>query len=743
MFLKVNGVLVGPTARFWRVPGFEHATPKTEHLPSRQMVCPILEVYLDHAWQGSAITEFPSQAELRRGYYLGEFALALPAGAHELKLVNGRGYRMEFLLVHQRRDERTPSRPVRLRKGLAGAHPRLFFTAADLPALRARRTGATRARFEVFARHSIRERLKIMAAGEAPDSLDILPMACMFRLTGRRRYFEVARRAFMAMLAAEMPGPEEGRQEVNGAEPGHLLEYAAVFYDWCYPALDEAERVLIRTGVARVLRWWLKYIEFNSLEWPGNAGGMEHSAYNFHGLGLAGLAFLGEIPEAQAAADWAARHFDLAARRMTPDGALGLLPKEHCLSAFFNYAMAFRHAAGVNILERWPFFRNFADGRIRKETANYQMFPVYYRADYEPDFIAWEALAALTGSRDAQWLAERYFHKACVKNGIAIKSERLRNCSRQNALWRFLFYDPRIPPRADFSRRNPDRHLAGAGLALLRSGWWESATTHVMLNAARAHGKKLYLEEHRVAYAMPPHANSIGVFGFGQTLTVPVGGTYRQSSDLGNTLTIEGRGQMGDGSVFGVCQPWSRTGKIIAFKSGVRVAYAAGEAAQCYEPEIGLRRFVRHTVFYKPDILLIVDDVELQQPRGAEIHFVFPIVEPTAYAGKIRRNRLRVSAAGQADFLGHQARLRLCIPPGTGQRIAQTSCRLARNYTDADSEYERITIRSAPARRHLFLTVLLLAPANFRPAGNSIAAAGAGNWSVNWRGRQLELSAPK
>ena len=362
MFLKVNGVLVGPTARFWRVPGFEHATPKTEHLPSRQMVCPILEVYLDHAWQGSAITEFPSQAELRRGYYLGEFALALPAGA---------------------------------------------------------------------------------------------------------------------------------------------------------------------------------------------------------------------------------------------------------------------------------------------------------------------------------------------------------------------------------------------GLALLRSGWWESATAHVMLNAARAHGKKLYLEEHRVAYAMPPHANSIGVFGFGQTLTVPVGGTYRQSSDLGNTLTIEGRGQMGDGSVFGVCQPWSRTGKIIAFKSGARVAYAAGEAAQCYEPEIGLRRFVRHTVFYKPDILLIVDDVELRQPRGAEIHFVFPIVEPTAYAGKIRRNRLGVSAAGQADFLGRQARLRLCIPPGTGQRIARTSCRLARNYTDADSEYERITIRSAPARRHLFITVLLLAPASFRPAGNSIAAAGAGNWSVNWRGRQLELSAPK
>ncbi len=741
MFLKVNGVPVGPTARFWRVPGFEHAGPKTRHLPSRQMVCPIIEIYLDHAWQGSAITEFPSHAEVKRGYYLGEFALELPSGAHELKLVNGRGYRMEFLRVHQRRDERAPFRPVRMRQGLAGRHPRLYFTTKGLPELRARRAGAARARFELFERHSIRERLKRIAAGEAPDSLDVMPMSFMFLLTGRRRYFAIARQAFMAMLASELPGPEEGRMEVNGAEPGHLLEYAAVFYDWCHAALDESERMLIRASAARVLHWWLNYIKFNSLEWPGNAGGMEHSAYNYHGLGLAGLAFLGEIPEAQEAADWAARHFELAARRMTPDGALGLLPKEHCLSAFFNYAMAFRHAVGKNILACWPFFKIFADCRIRKETADCQMFPTYYRPDYEPDFIAWEAYASLAGNQDAQWLAERYFQKARAKSGMAMKSDRLRNCSRSNALWRFLFYDWRIPARPDFSRRNPDRHLAGAGLVLFRTGWWESDTVHVMLNAAHAHGEKLYAEEHRVAYAMPPHANSVGVFGFGQTIAAPVGNTYRQASDLGNTLTIEEQGQIGDGSVFGVCQKWSSTGKIIAVRPGARVAYAAGEAAQCYAPEIGLRRFARHVVFYKPDIVLIVDDVELFRPRGAEIHFAFPIIEPTAYAGKIHRNQLRMAGAGQAEFLGRTARMRLCVPAGMGLKLEQSACRLARNYTDADSEFERLTIRSAPARRHVFVTLLLMAPADFRPAGKSLVPAAASRWAVNWRGRRLDIDA--
>ncbi len=520
MFLKVNGVLVGPTARFWRVPGFEHATPKTERLPSRQMVCPIIEVYLDHAWQGSAITEFPSQAELRRGYYLGEFSLELPPGAHALKLVNGRGYRMEFLRVHQRRDERTPRRNVRLRPGLTGKHPRLFFTDADFPALRARRFGPERARFEMFARHSVRERLKEFAAGAAPDSLDILPMAFMVRLTGRRRYFEIARRAFLAMLAAEFPGPEEGRYEVNGAEPGHLLEYAAVFYDWCHAALDEAERELIRSGTARVLRWWLNYIKFNSLEWPGNAGGMEHSAYNFHGLGLAGLAFLGELPEAQSAADWAARHFELAARRMTPDGSLGLLPKEHCLSAFFNYAMAFRHAAGVNLLEHWPFFKKFADCRIRAvrglpDVSN------YYCPDYEPDFIA-EAYASLSGSRDAQWLAERYFQKARARSAWRIKSERLRNCSRAPTPYGGSCFTTGASRRGLISAGASRTGTSGRRrVGVAPSGWWHPR--HCACHAqcrARAR-KKLYLEEHRVAYAMPPHANSIGVSGFGQTLTAP------------------------------------------------------------------------------------------------------------------------------------------------------------------------------------------------------------------------------
>ncbi len=46
-----------------------------------------------------------------------------------------------------------------------------------------------------------------------------------------------------------------------------------------------------------------------------------------------------------------------------------------------------------------------------------------------------------------------------------------------------------------------------------------------------------------------------------------------------------------------------------------------GEAAPAYPPALGLRRFQRHLLFVKPDVLLVVDDIELAAPQDLELRF--------------------------------------------------------------------------------------------------------------------------
>jgi len=71
-----------------------------------------------------------------------------------------------------------------------------------------------------------------------------------------------------------------------------------------------------------------------------------------------------------------------------------------------------------------------------------------------------------------------------------------------------------------------------------------------------------------------------------------------------NCITVDGGGQPGHSS--------SAQGKIVAFHTSPHVDYVAGEAGGAYGK--ALDRFTRHVVFVKPDLIVLYDQLEAPKP---------------------------------------------------------------------------------------------------------------------------------
>jgi hypothetical protein len=61
--------------------------------------------------------------------------------------------------------------------------------------------------------------------------------------------------------------------------------------------------------------------------------------------------------------------------------------------------------------------------------------------------------------------------------------------------------------------------------------------------------------------------------------------------------------------------------RIIRAVSSPELDHIAGDATEAYPRDIGLRRYIRHLIFLKPDVLIIMDDIELDEARELELRF--------------------------------------------------------------------------------------------------------------------------
>lgn len=211
-------------------------------------------------------------------------------------------------------------------------HPRLFMRPEDVPKLRELARGNERRRFEELRAEADR----IMQAGPTPEPermgsarnkedaeavkywwpnrvqtekacMEAETLAFVYLMTGDQRYGEAARKWVLHLASWNPDGPTNFKLNCEAGKP--LLFRPARAYDWAWDMFTAEERRTVRAITQRRIQdaWESGEVGrgVGHLSRPFNS----HGNRTWHKVGEAGIAFLGEVPEAEDWLDYAVNKF--------------------------------------------------------------------------------------------------------------------------------------------------------------------------------------------------------------------------------------------------------------------------------------------------------------------------------------------------------------------------------------------------------------------------------------------------
>ncbi len=211
-------------------------------------------------------------------------------------------------------------------------HPRLFMRPEDLPRLRALARGQEAQRFAKLRADADR----FIAAGPTPEPehlgsardkdnkemvkywwpnrtqtekacMEAETIAFVYLMTGEQKYADAARKWVLHLAAWNPDGPTNFKLNCEAGKP--MLYRLPRAYDWAYAALTEADRQAVRRIMQRRVKdaWESGEVAYGTghLNRPFNS----HGNRVWHKIGEAGIALLGEVPEAETWLDYAVNKF--------------------------------------------------------------------------------------------------------------------------------------------------------------------------------------------------------------------------------------------------------------------------------------------------------------------------------------------------------------------------------------------------------------------------------------------------
>jgi hypothetical protein len=505
----------------------------------------------------------------------------------------------------------------------APAHPRLFFDAKRLELLR-QRIGTTHAALWQAVRRAadsfLRSGPPAYTPLTGPDDQQLwqrevgnkLPfLAISYLLTPEMTpYLDAAVKWSLACCSY----PQWGSRDGIDLPAGHQLFGLALVYDWLYKDMPRDARDTIHSAL--VARGRVMYqAAVKNAYWRDDYL-QNHLWVNITGLFAVALS-LDDEPEAK---DW----IKLVREKMrATEAALGPDGASHEGVGYWSYGAEY-------MLKYWhmaaDLFGEKPSSPWWKHTASYRMYlgqprnwwnKRYTIVDigdcqrfdwYGPEYLL-RRLAAMYHDPHAQWLAAEL-----ERADVTAYAARWLN---------LLWYDPAVEPRPA-SDLPTMRHFEDMGIVSARSGWSGDESLVVFkCGPPIGHEATDKFDTDPGASHVHPDANHFVVFGAGGWLLRDDGYSWKQT-DQHNTLLVDGAGQMGENA------QWFRGYDMIRARIHPRVLQAdstpdvdrmAGDATAIYPARAGLRRFVRRLVFLKPDVLIVVDDIETDRARSLELRF--------------------------------------------------------------------------------------------------------------------------
>ncbi len=485
------------------------------------------------------------------------------------------------------------------------AHPYLFFTRAEVPALRAKaRTGPAGEAWEGVLRGADR----LLAT--PPPRPDALPaerpwgwqwrysgsartLAFVYAITGKREYAERARPELQAALSITdwTESGHPGEADLISAEVSFDLACA---YDWMYDALSEAERahlreVLLRLGLEPIFKasqaeaWWASW-------YRGNWGAVIHGQ-----AGVAAMALLAADPRA---AGWVRicrdkiRHYTQAIDR---DGGWG----EGVSYACYAWSRATRFMAA------WDHLTRGQDSLLK--APGLKRLPSFFTHMLLPDGSGFVPFANCWGGTDfpADFLVRlaAEFH-----DGRAMWTARRMDW---RGIFGFLWMDNRVAPMPPEGLPTT-RLFRDLNWAVLRSRWGDPQATLLGLKG----GEMDWDHQHH-------DHNSFTLYAFGRSLLIDLNYPHQLwgcGTEAHNTVMVNGREQRGRVNVAGGRQPREFRTVLGGLVDAPWYTRLVGDASAGYEPA-DVKSFQREVLYLRhasavtpPDYFLLFDDLAATAP---------------------------------------------------------------------------------------------------------------------------------
>ena len=461
------------------------------------------------------------------------------------------------------------------------------------------------------------------------NSSSMVTLAMAFLMTKDDTYLQAARD--WALTTCGYRGWGIGWADGIDCMTGHNLYGLAVVYDWLYDYLDENALNTIRTTL--ITRASVMYDaaskgtivpnnnEFSIRPWPEweEAWLQNHLWVNGSGLLAAGLALFDEVDAARLWIGFAKSKFERTMNYLGPDGASheGINYWSYGIEHLFKSMYLIRDLLDEDLYNS-EWFRNTARYRL------YTSIPMYawkrgsttvnYGDSHPRDSTGpghmLRALAGEYGDSNAQWLAA-----ALDESGAPYTDNRWLN---------LIWYDHSVPemPPDDLPTLF---HFSDMGFVSARSDWSGDESFLFFKCGPYIGHTAIEIMNYCAssAHHTHPDQNSFMLFGAGEWL-IRDDGNYGKYTGQHNTLIIDGGEQLGGGdSIFdGVfLHAMKRKPRILSTSSTPDMDHITGEAAEAYNPAMDLKKFTRHLLYLKPDVLIVADDILLNSPHNLELRF--------------------------------------------------------------------------------------------------------------------------
>lgn len=401
--------------------------------------------------------------------------------------------------------------------------------------------------------------------------------ALAYKVTGEAKYRDAARRWLLNLASWDPKGITSHNLKLPGGGRGNdeasmpMLERMSLAWDWIGDTLTPEEREKVLASMTERGNQVLRVLEDEDfLSHPfGN-----HSGRSLAFLGPAGLAFLGDIPEAERWLDYVLRALLTSYPSFGGDDggwAQGLSYWSFYIYSHANFAMGLRQATGTDLFAR-PFFRN---------TGYFGLFfaPPYaprggfgdgaYHRPNESGGVLVETLSNAHHDPALKWYA-RGIHEMGERNKTKWREWFVEDVYETLQAADAPALEPEPPSKLDGSK-----HMADIGWVAMHSALGDAKNDVWALFKSSRFGSFSHSHADQNSFQLYAYGRALAIdSGYYPSYGTPHDNLWTRQTRAHNSVLVNGRGQPP--------HTWEAAGNIDLYERHGIVTVVRGQAAGAY-----------------------------------------------------------------------------------------------------------------------------------------------------------------